>query len=117
MEQTTPPEPKYSPTKIITAVGAAASGLFGFLEPELVKGLLSDAWQLEVTKMTVAFMLAAWFHRIWVRKDMDIQFSKLTNALNNVATSFTNRLVNIESSMGQLTTRVEALESKKEKKK
>jgi len=64
---------------------------------------LSELLSAEVTKMTIAFMIAARLHRQWVKKDMTEQFGRVTEAINNVADKLTLDLRNHES-------RIQALE-------
>lgn len=68
--------------------------------------------QAEVTKMTIAFMLAARLHRRWVKKDMSEQFSKITEAINNVADRLTLDLSNHSERIDDLRSRMTAVEGK-----
>lgn len=115
-DQTTP---RHKMKYLAVSTGAAAGGLWSYLNIESIHALLSDAWQLEVVKYTMAFTIAAWLHRNWVRKDMSEQFTKVAEAINNVAATLSqdlaaqaNRLVNVEDSVGKLSGRVEALETR-----
>jgi len=109
---------------IMIGTGAALSGLWGLIQPDVFMSLVSDAWRIEAVKMTFAFTLAAWMHRTWVKKDMSLQFDKITDAINNVAITLrqdleaqTNRLVKLEDNVGKLSDRVENLEKPKRGKK
>lgn len=52
----------------------------------------SELLSAEVTKMTLAFMIAARLHRAWVRKDMSEQFGLLRQSIEHVADSLGRRL-------------------------
>lgn len=76
---------------------------------EVLVTWLSEALQAEITRMTIAFMLAARLHRTWVKNDMNEQFGRVTAAIDKVSTALTTRVESVEK-------RISILEGGKAKK-
>ncbi len=69
--------------------------------------------QTDISKMTIAFTIAAQLHRRWVRKDVAEQFTKISASIDNVAATVSKdlymhreRLVRIEDVVVKLDSRV-----------
>ncbi len=87
--------------------------MFQFLnsvDADMVTSLLGDAFKTDFTKMTMAFTVAAWFHRSWVKKDIKTYFNALTAAIDNVADKVSGEMVSIKKDILNINSRVEALE-------
>ncbi len=68
--------------------------------------------QSEVTKMTIAFMVAARLHRRWVKKDMTEQFSRIAESIDKVADRLSLDLSYHSERIDDLAHRVSELEEK-----
>lgn len=99
---------KLKPHHVAISLGTLGGGLWGLVEPNSLLKIAGNTWESEFTKMTVAFVLAAWVLRRWMRKD----FEKLIDAVNNVASTLGNRLGKVEDDVSKLSFRVESLEKK-----
>lgn len=86
-----------------------------FVDPELVKSWAMDTLKTDFAKMTMAFTIAAWLHRGWVKKDIKSYFNALTAAIDNVAEKVGTEVSSVKKDIAKITTRVEALEKRGEK--
>lgn len=84
--------------------------LLELLNGDLIFAWLGELFQSEVSKMTLAFMVAARLHRSWVKKDMTEQFSQITQAINNVADTVSRDIALHSKRLDDLSVRVENLE-------
>lgn len=66
--------------------------------------------QSEVTRMTIAFVIAARLHRGWVKKDMKEQFSIITKSIDNLGKVIGDGLELHSKRIDELTVRVDKLE-------
>jgi hypothetical protein len=82
------------------------------VDADTVVSFLGDAFKADFTKMTLAFTVAAWLHRSWVKKDIKSYFNALTAAIDNVADKVSGEMVSMKKDMLNIATRVEALEKK-----
>lgn len=106
--QLPPPKSKVKPHHVVISLGTMAGGIWGYFEPRDVMALLGNVWEHEFTKMTIAFTLAAWIHRGWMRKD----FQKLVDAVNNLGDALGGRVGKVEDDISKLNDRVKNLEQK-----
>jgi hypothetical protein len=67
----------------------------------LVNGA-SKILESDVSRMTTAFLIAAYLHRGWVKKDMSEQFSKLTEAIEHVAVVMSKRMDGLDERVVRL---------------
>lgn len=107
MDQLEDPK-KIKPHHIAIGFGTVGGGIWTFMDPKDVMVLLGNAWEHEFTKMTLAFTLAAWIHRGWMRKD----FNKLVDAVNNLGTALGGRVGKVEDDVSNLKNRMTILEQK-----
>lgn len=66
----------------------------------------------EVTRMTIAFVIAARLHRKWVKKDVAEQIFGITDAINNLGGSLHGSITNQSKRIDVLSGRVDNLERK-----
>lgn len=83
-------------------------GLFG---DGVFLGALSKVFEGEVAKNTIAFLIAAYLHRGWVKKDMAEHFKKLTESIEHVAKAMSSRMDGIDRRVETLETRVHSKDS------
>lgn len=81
-------------------------GAFGLTE------WLTSLLQHEVTKMTIAFMIAARLHRKWVKKDMAEQFSKITASIDKLSDRLAEDLGSHSKRIDDLSLRVQNVETR-----
>jgi hypothetical protein len=62
------------------------------------------------TQNTLSFLIAAWMHRKWVKKDITEQFGNITQAINNVADTVSRDLASHSKRIDDLSGRVSKLE-------
>jgi len=92
--------------------------LVSFAEIELVKEVLSESTKGELAKYGLLFIAASWIHSSRVKKEIKESFAGLTDAINNVAQSFSKDLKVHSERLDNMATRVGNLETliiKKEK--
>lgn len=87
------------------------------LDPAKFMEFVSDSIAHEYVRMTLLFVVAAFFHRQGMKKDN----GKLTDAINNLGDALRDDLrtlggeiVTVKESVSKINTRVEALEKLKE---
>lgn len=80
---------------------------------------LGVALNHQVTQFSIAFTLAAFIHAQQVKKEIKLQMTGITEALNSVATALRQdlaaqikRIGNIEDGVAKLAVRVDAIEKK-----
>lgn len=73
----------------------------------------SEMLRTEVTKMTVSFMIAAYLHRRWVRKDIAEQIGLITQAIDNLGRNMKEGFQTQSKRIDDLTIRVDNLEQDK----
>jgi hypothetical protein len=56
----------------------------------------------EVSKMTFAFLIAAYLHRGWVKKDMAEQFRLIASSLDNLADALSKRMNEFDERLRKL---------------
>ncbi len=66
-----------------------------------------EALHSEVSKQTAAFLIAAYLHRGWVKKDMAQQFALLRGTIDHVAEIMDKRINDLDQ-------RIDSLEKKKD---
>lgn len=79
----------------------------------LLNGLVnwgSELLNAEVTRMTLAFLIAARLHRRWVKKDVTEQISGVTEAINNLSSSMRDNFNHQTKRIDELSQRVDNLE-------
>jgi hypothetical protein len=84
----------------------AADQLWTLLESFGVTGFLVEILQTDFAKMTIAFTIAARFHRRWVKKDTAEQFLNVTKAIDNVAAMVSKDLAAHTAKLGQVEEKV-----------
>lgn len=82
------------------------------LENDLFFNWIGDLMHAEVSKMTLAFIVAARLHRGWVKKDMEVQFLTITSAIDNVADKVAKGLELHSKRIDELHDRVAKLEKR-----
>lgn len=77
-------------------MGGSALGLaYGMdISPQFVVDHLSMAAQSQITQAGFFFTLAAWLHAGRVKSEIKLNFSSLTDALNNLGDALRNELKN-----------------------
>jgi len=84
--------------------------VLGIFDLQILEHWLGELFSYEITKMTIAFTIAARLHRAWVRKDIREQVSHVTDAIDRVATVLAADIRDIRSDVGGLGARVTTLE-------
>ena len=104
---------------LTVALGSLAGIIYG-ISPDYVVSFLSETAASKVAQYGFFFTLAAWIHAGRVKKEISNQFSPLTEAINNVASTLKDdlamqaeRLDTMEKNFTGLTIRVDRLEQPK----
>lgn len=82
-----------------------------FESPEMVSKLLGEAASNQIVQAGFFFTVAAWLHSNKVQKEIKSAFSSLTDAINNVATSFQEDLKKHSATLENLSGRVQNVEN------
>lgn len=80
------------------------------LDPDLLMHFGERVLSHNFTQMTIAFTLAAFIHSAKMKKEINLAFSGLTDAINNVANKVTAEMTNIKTEIHNLTDRVDKIE-------
>lgn len=78
------------------------STLNELLGNDFITAWLVDFIHADVAKMTLAFAIAAWFHRGWVKKDMKEQFGLLRESIDHVADAMGKRMDGLDRRVDHL---------------
>lgn len=82
------------------------------IDPSYLLGLLSDATQKEIVKYGFLFTMAAWIHSSRVKKEIKLNFTSLTEAINNIAVTLREDLEKHGKRLDSIESRVQNLEKK-----
>lgn len=88
-------------------------GFITGIDPSTIVKFLSDTAGNQIAQAGFFFTMAAWIHSGRVKKEIAKNFSAMTDAINNVATAFSQKLDLHGKMLEELSERVENLEQKK----
>lgn len=82
------------------------------LDPTGLVGVMSQAAQSQIAQAGFFFTLAAWIHSGRVKKEIKLNFTTLTEAINNIAKTLREDLEKHGKRLDSLEGRVQTLEKK-----